>query len=137
MDQSLGVFSTVSEAGKPESAIMYYICDDSLNIYFVTRSESRKYKNLVKNPHIAFVVSSEHPPKTIQLEGTAAEVIDPSEQITYFNQLTAKANEGLSMLPVEQMPAGEMVFMKMTPMWVRFGNFELMKEGDKFVEANL
>jgi uncharacterized pyridoxamine 5'-phosphate oxidase family protein len=137
MSQPLAVFSTVSEAGKPESATMYYLCDESLNIFFVTRYESRKYKNLMKNPSMAFVLTSELPPKTVQVEGTAAEVIDPQEQVTYFDKLIAKANEGLALLPVEQIPAGEMVFMKMTPTWIRYGNFELMKEGDKFVQVDL
>ena len=135
INQPLGVISTVNESGKPESASVYYICDKALNIFFVTRSESRKYKNLQKNLNASFVITSEHPPKTIQLEGTASEVTDPEEQLTYFDKLVAKASESNLMPPVTQTVAGEMVFMKLSTTWARLGNFEVMKEGEKFIET--
>jgi general stress protein 26 len=137
MNQPLGVMSTVSADGKPEAASMYYISDNALNIYFITRSASRKFQNLKNNPQAAFVITSEHPPKTIQLEGTVSEMMNPEEQVTYYEKLMAKATESMKMLPVEQIPAGELVFMKMSTTWARFGSFEVMKEGDKFVEVKL
>lgn len=137
INQPLGVISTVNEQGRPQSASVYHVCDDNLNIFFVTRSESRKYKNLQKNNNASFVITSEHPPKTIQLEGTVAEVSDPNEQLTYFDKLVAKATESSFMPPVSQMVAGEMVFMKLSTSWARIGAFEVMKEGDKFTETNL
>ena len=137
INQPLGVISTVSESGKPESATVYYVCGEALDIFFVTRSESRKYKNLQKNPNVSFVITSEHPPKTIQLEGTVSEVMDPNEQITYYDKLMAKATGSNPMPPVSQIVAGELVFMKISILWARFGDFEIMKEGDKFIETNL
>lgn len=137
INQPLGVISTTNEHGNPQSASVYYINDEDLNIFFVTRSESRKYKNIQKNPHVAFTITREHPPITIQLEGTAAEVIDVIEQNEYFQNLVAKATESTFMPPVSQMVAGEMVFMKITTAWARCGNFEVMKEGEKFVETTL
>lgn len=137
MNQPLGVISTINEAGKPQSASVYYIVDKALNIFFVTRSESRKYKNIQHDSNVSFVVTSEHPPKTIQLEGTAAEVVDANEQLTYFDKLVAKATEHTFMPPVSQMVTGEMVFMKITTSWARMGDFEVMKEGDKFVETKI
>src|SRR6185369_17444650 len=100
-----------------------------------TRSGSRKYKNILKNPHVAFVITSEHPPKTIQLEGIASEVTDATEQTNYFTQLVAKASESTIMPPVSQLVDGEMVFMKIATNWARFGSFEVLKEGDKFIET--
>jgi general stress protein 26 len=137
MNQPLGVISTVSAEGKPEAASMYYISDRALNIYFITRSASRKFQNLKNNTQAAFVISSEHPPKTIQLEGAVAEVVDPDEQLTYYQKLSAQAANSMEMPPVDQMVAGEMVLMKMSTNWARFGSFEVMKEGEKFVEAKL
>lgn len=137
INQPLGVISTVTTEGKPTSASVYYICDSALNIFFVTRSQSRKYKNIQNNPNASFVITSEHPPKTIQLEGTVAEVVDSNEQINYFEKLVAKATESTFMPPVSQMVEGELVFMKFSTHWARVGDFEVMKEGDKFIEANL
>lgn len=137
INQPLGVISTSAETNNPQSASVYYINDEHCNIFFVTRSESRKYKNIQHNPHVAFTVTSEHPPKTIQIEGTAAEVMDPIEQSNYFDKLVAKATESTFMPPVSQLVTGEMVFMKITTTWARCGNFEVMKEGEKFVETTL
>lgn len=137
MSHSIGVISTVNTKNKPESAAVYYICDDALNLFFVTRSGTRKYQNITKNPSVSFVISSEHPPKTIQIEGSATEVVDAQEQLQYFDKLVAKASESNMMPPVSQMVTGEVVFMKISTTWARFGNFEVMKEGDKFVETTL
>ena len=137
INQPLGVISTSNEQGNSQSAGLYYITDENLNIFFVTRSASRKYKNIQNNPHVSFTVISEHPPVTIQLEGTAAEVMDPTEQTTYYDKLIAKATATTPMLPVSQIVTGEMVFMKITTTWARCGNFEIMKEGEKFIETTL
>lgn len=137
--QTLGVISTVNEdaKAKPQSATVYYVCNDALDIFFVTRSSSRKYKNILVNSNVSFVVTNEHPPKTIQLEGTASEVTDPEEQIKYYDMLMARATANSPMPPVTQIASGELVFLKMTTTWARFGDFEVMKEGDKFIETNL
>ncbi len=137
INQPLGVISTVNPLNKPESSTVYYMSNDALDIYFITRSESRKYKNIQKNPNVSFVISNEYPPQTIQLEGSASEVTDPDEQLKYYDLLSARAKEKSSMPPFEQIVTGELVFMKITVLWARFGNFEIMKEGDKFVETAL
>lgn len=135
--EPLGVLSTVNEFGFPQSACVYYICDAGLNIFFVVRSGSRKYKNVSKNPHASFVITSMHPPKTFQLEGVVTEVTTPHEQTEYFTTLVGHATDNTPMPPVSQMVSGEMVFMKLSTTWARMGNFEVMKEGDKFVEISL
>ena len=137
LHQPLGVISTVNEECHPELASLYYVHDDALNIYFITREGSRKYKNITKNPHVAFVITTEHPARTIQLEGVAAKDTDPREENEYFAKLVALASEHLIMPPVSQIEDGEMLFMKMTTRWARLGDFEIMKEGDKFIETNL
>lgn len=137
IDQPLGVISTINEQGNPQSASVYYVSGENLNIFFVTRSQSRKYKNIQKNSHVAFTITREHPPTTIQLEGTVAEVIDAIEQNDHFQKLVARATESNFMPPVSQMVTGEMAFMKITTTWARCGNFEVMKEGEKFIETSL
>lgn len=137
MDQDLGVVSTMGGYGQPQAASLYFIFDSALNIYFITRESSRKYKNIKRNPRVAFVVSSENPPQTVQLEGEAQEVTDPHEMTEYFTKLVTMASEKNVMPPVSQIEDGRMIFMKIVTDWARSGNFETLKEGDKFVEAAL
>lgn len=138
INQPLGVISTVNEESKakPQSATVYYVYNDKLDIFFVTRSSSRKYNNIQSNSNASFVITGEHPPKTIQLEGNVEEVTNPDEQITYYEKLMSLASENNPMPPVTQIASGELVFFKLIVMWARFGNFEIMKEGDKFIETN-
>lgn len=138
INRPFGTISTVSEENKPESATVYFVYDQTLDIYFLTRKKSRKYKNIMHNPHVAFVVTCEHPPKTIQLEGVASVVTDPKEQMDHFNELVKRSSERNPVPPVAQLvDSGEMVFMKISTAWARFGKFEAMREGGKFIEANL
>lgn len=137
MNQSVGTIGTMGGYGQPQVASMYYVFDSALNIYFITRESSRKYKNIKRNPRVAFTVSTELPPHTIQLEGEAQEVTDMHEINEHFAKLVTLASEKHVIPPVSQMGEGRMIFMKISPDWARSGSFETLKEGDKFVEAAL
>ena len=140
INQPLGTLSTIS-GDRSQSASVYYVHDDKCNLYFITRSASRKYKNLETNKNVSFVITSENPPHTIQIEGTAERVTDAHEESEYFTKLVSLASSRASIPPVAQMPTSETVFMKITPNWIRFGNFdssitatEAVREGENFVE---
>jgi len=137
LTNTLGVISTVNASGGPEAASVYYLCDDKGTIFFITRKNSRKYKNIEHNPKVAFVITNEHPSKTIQYEGIASEVSDTEETIEFFNALITKATGSDPMPPVIQMEGGEMAFMKITPTWIRYGDFQLMKQGEMFDEVTV
>src|SRR3989338_7103029 len=125
----LGVVSTVSAGNKPESAFVYFAFDEDYNIYFVTREGSRKYKNLLQNKKIAFVTATENPPQTLQLEGTAEVIHDPEEQKRLFEELVGLASAKHFSPPISQIDEGGIQFIKISPAWIRFGNFEVGKHG--------
>ncbi len=137
MGQNVGVLCTLGDYGQPQAASMYFVFDTTLNIYFITREASRKFKNIKKNPRAAFVVSTEQPLQTVQMEGFVEEVTDPHELSEHFSKLVAAASEKTIVPPVSQLDEGRMVFMKLSPDWVRSGNFELLKEDDKLIETRL
>jgi len=75
----LGVVATVNSERRPECATVHYFFDeDSWAIYLITRDSSRKYKNMIENPNVAFVVGTEMGRSTIQIEGMA-HIIDKEE----------------------------------------------------------
>lgn len=136
-NQPLGVVSTINEDGSPASASVYYLYDKALSFYCITREGSRKYKNLKRDHRVSFVVTSEKPPKTIQCEGVAHEVTKPYEENEYFTDLVSLASKHTLLPPVSQIGGSKMVFLKITPSWIRVGNFEVMREGDTFREIKL
>lgn len=138
MNQPLGVLSTINTKGFPESASVYYIFDKELNLYFITREASRKCKNIKHNKHVSFVVSTENPAKTFQLEGTAHQVQLPYEEAAYFTDLISMASKHIFLPPVSQIGDSKMLFMKIAPTWLRIGDFSAGEEdGEKFFEVTL
>src|SRR3989344_4339838 len=133
----LGVISTVGEENKPESAFVTFAFDDNLNIYFVTRDASRKYKNILENKNVAFAIATENPPQTLQIEGVASVHNDTEEQKHLFQELVGLASAKHFSAPISQQPMGGLQFIKISPSWIRFGNFEVRKHGDTFQEVKL
>src|SRR3989338_153495 len=133
----LGVMSTINQESKPESAFVYFAFDEKLNIYFVTRDASRKYKNVLENKNVAFAVATENPPQTLQLEGVASVHNDTEEQKHLFQELVGLASAKHFSAPISQQPMGGLQFIKISLSWIRFGNFEVRKHGDTFQEVKL
>jgi nitroimidazol reductase NimA-like FMN-containing flavoprotein (pyridoxamine 5'-phosphate oxidase superfamily) len=52
------VLATVS-GDKPHCSLMAYVADDTCHeIYMVTHKNTKKYRNLIKNPHISLLIDS-------------------------------------------------------------------------------
>jgi len=123
-DQETGVLSTVSD-GKSRSRLVYYTCDDSFTIFFLTLANTRKVADLAQNPHASFVVSEIDIPRTLQVEGT---VEDVTEVATMNPLLTNFVQELMSKrrrygLPLEHFDTAVVKLYQLTPSWVRWGDF--------------
>ena len=125
VNHDAGVLSTTSSAGQPRARLMYYTCDDSFNIFFLTLANTRKVSDLTSNPRAAFVVSETDIPRTIQIEGTAEDLTDtaPMDPLltNFINELTAKRRR--YGLPIEHFDMSVIKLYKLTPTWVRWGDF--------------
>ncbi len=119
-----GVLSTVSEEGTPRSRQIYYACDDSFNIYFMTLANTRKVADLKANPAAAFVVSQLDIPRTLQIEGAVSDLTETAELdplvSNFVHALMAKKRFGI---PLEHLDAAVVRFFRLTPSWIRWGDF--------------
>jgi nitroimidazol reductase NimA-like FMN-containing flavoprotein (pyridoxamine 5'-phosphate oxidase superfamily) len=82
------VMATVSE-GRPHCSLMAYAVDDACGeIYMVTPRTTRKYKNLVNNPHVSLLIDTreEHAghrrpeSKALTVEGEFRPIMNSSEK---------------------------------------------------------
>jgi uncharacterized pyridoxamine 5'-phosphate oxidase family protein len=133
--QKIGVISTLGENGQPQSAAVYYTFDDKLNIYFVTRANSRKYKNAILNKKGAFAIVNQDLSMTLQIEGALDIASKIEEQEALFPKLVMIVTEKNAIPPVSKMDSSEMIFMKLTPTWARIGDFSGGKD-NMFEEVN-
>lgn len=73
MENEYAVVASCS-ANIPSAAVVMYIMDDDWNIYFFTRKNTTKHKNLALNQHIALVVGTGPDSVTAQVVGVAREL---------------------------------------------------------------
>ena len=72
--------ATVNAKKKPDAASVFYIVDEDLTIYFMTRIESRKFHNLEKQTIVSMVTTDEETMETIQLTGVAERIENLEEE---------------------------------------------------------
>lgn len=73
--QRFCVMATAGADGKPEAAFIGFSIDDDLIVTIGTSKKSRKYQNLVVNPHVSLVFNFDGK-RTLQYEGVAEEITD-------------------------------------------------------------
>ena len=91
------VLATVSE-GRPHCSLMVYAADDGCGeIYMVTPRTTRKYRNLVNNPHVSLLIDTreEHPgerrpeAKALTITGEFRPIHDKEKRRSAGARLTA------------------------------------------------
>ena len=114
--EKLGVLSTATKAGRPESALMGIAVTPGLEIIFDTVRSSRKYVNLKENPRVAWVVGCTTE-ITVQYEGEAEE-LEGEELAKYKEVYFQKFMDG----PARENWAGITYFV-VRPKWVRYCDY--------------
>jgi pyridoxine/pyridoxamine 5'-phosphate oxidase len=112
-----GVVSSISDEGRPQSALVGIAITSELEIVFDTLNSSRKYANLTARPTCSFVVGWAGE-KTVQLEGTAREPLGRYlEQCleAYF----AAWPEGRS-----RMHWPGIAYFAVKPTWIRYSDYD-------------
>ena len=86
------VLSTTSSDGKPSAAVIYYLVDQNLNFYFVSKSDTTKAKNLEQNNYAALTILEPGSSRTVQAAGTVEEIERPElhkELMTKISDINA------------------------------------------------
>jgi general stress protein 26 len=116
--QKLGVVSTVSPDNKPGAAVVGIAISETLEIIFDTITASRKYRNILNNPHVAFAIGWDEE-VTVQYEGIA-EVLGDSSEADRLREIYYKV------YPDGRERAANwpgLVHISVTPKWIRYSNF--------------
>lgn len=114
--ERLGVLATVGEGGRPEAALMGFAVTPELEIIFDTVKSSRKYPNLKKNPHVAWVVGCTTE-VSVQYEGEAEEL--EGEALAKYKKIYfAKFTDGPDR---EKWPG--ITYFVVRPKWVRYCDY--------------
>ncbi|MDQ5982428.1 MAG: Rv1155 class probable F420-dependent [Patescibacteria group bacterium] len=104
--RDIGVLSTIERTGSLRGAAVYYVVKDGY-VYFMTKENTRKARNIVGNEHVAFTVFDDRRLETVQLAGMAERVTDNKTRMKVITSIlrTRTYSDGSHLVPVIRMGA--------------------------------
>lgn len=125
-EHQLAVIATNSFVKKaPESALVAFVEDDNLCIYFQTGKYTRKAQNLKKSPYVSFVIGHNlHKWATLQYEGKAQHLYK-QYQIDFCKKMFKEKN---SPTTEEFLERPDTILYKVIPTWIGFSDYRGSKQ---------
>lgn len=128
----VGVLATVEPDGKPHAAVIYFSVDRHFNIFFVTKTGTRKHSNMQHNAAAMLVAFDKETQTTVQVTGTAKQLNSVTESQKVFEDIL-KASlqtsiEGVP--PIAKLHAGYYAAYRLTPTQIRMAVFARPDAGD-------
>ena len=127
-EKEVAVISTISENNEPTAATILFSIDDDFNFYFITRRQTRKFKNIQTNKNEAIVVGTELEPGTIQMQGEA-QLLEGNEAEKFFKEISKNKKDLLKLYygPYLLVPGLDFAIFKVKINWMRHLRLDLEK----------
>src|SRR4051812_4337326 len=90
----MGILSTAGGPASGWGAAVYYLVDDDLNVYFVVRTGTTKYKNIVEQPYAALTVADSEHQITVQLSRAVERMPINKYMDIFFDKFAAMRPQG-------------------------------------------
>ena len=112
---NVGVLSTIDRGGSPHGATVYYVIDQE-NVYFLTKSETTKAKNILAHPQVALTIFEEYTLQSLQICGLAEAEHDRGVTTRVFEIITRELqyDSEKTTTPVTKILEGSYVVFKIT-----------------------
>jgi nitroimidazol reductase NimA-like FMN-containing flavoprotein (pyridoxamine 5'-phosphate oxidase superfamily) len=131
---SLGTLATVGEGSLPELACVYVYMEDNLRMYFITKTKTRKLKNILAHDGATFLVTDERTFTSIEVVGKVSVVqdtLDFARIFDAFHTLFARRPGKKWLPPITQISAGKYVACQLTPTVIRYRTFNTSIQNEK------
>lgn len=126
-EQQIGVLSSIDSDNNVHGSTMFFIADELLNFFFLTKSNTRKHENIKANNRVALTVIFLRDQKTVQAEGIIEELPHGTQQfrniISQFAVKNAEQDEISWPPPLAKLPEADLIIYRLTPDWLRFGDY--------------
>jgi hypothetical protein len=121
----MGILSTAGAVGTVWGAAVYFLADDDLNIYFVTRTGTFKYKNIEAQPFAALTVADSEAQITVQLSGKVSAMPIQKYMDIFFNKFAAMRPEDDYQWapPVDKVHEGNYMPLQLTPSHMQYADY--------------
>lgn len=112
---NVGVLSTIDRGGSPHGAVVYYVVEQE-KVYFLTKSETNKAKNIIAHPQVALTIFEDYTLQCLQLRGLAEAEHNEILVSRIFDVITRELqyDDEKSTPPVTKILEGSYVVFKIT-----------------------
>lgn len=122
----IAVLSSVDPSGEPHGTVIYYTLNQDFQLFFITRTGTKKYDNLIRNNHAMLTIFDPRTQTTVQVTGIAEEIIDSYEVNNIAGSITGislKTSEG-GLLPITKLEEGEFTAFQVKPVQIRMAVYD-------------
>lgn len=125
-EHTVGTLSTVDGQGNAHGAVVYYVAEEGMNIYFVSKTGTSKVQNIASHPQVSFTVFDAPNAQTLQINGTARTETDQSTIEYVFDTVVKKRpyNGAMLLPPVTALQnSGEFTVIRITPTEAKYSDY--------------
>lgn len=121
----VGLLSTVTPDNDPHGSVVYFTPDNTFRIYFLTKTQTRKYDNIAHNSHVMLTVFDPSALSVAQITGTA-EPINENSKVNAIARSIMSAyiqihSDGVP--PIAKLNAGEYAALIIYPSLIRMATY--------------
>jgi hypothetical protein len=129
---SIGVLSSTDPDGDPHGAVIYFTINRDFEVSFLTKSETKKYDNLIHNNHVMLTVFEPFTQTTAQITGMAREVKAGFDMNEIAGRVlgTSLQTSDAGLTPLSKLEAGSYVAFRIEPVQIRMAVYARPDPGD-------
>ncbi|HEX8762424.1 MAG TPA: pyridoxamine 5'-phosphate oxidase family protein [Candidatus Saccharimonadales bacterium] len=120
----VAVLSTANGKDDVWGAAIYYAVGEALTFYFFTKKGSKKYQNILENPHAALTIADDTEQASVQASGVIEEVPADEQNEAYQKLVLVHPQGEFSWKPPVSKMEGETILLKLTPKVLQYANFK-------------
>lgn len=122
----VAVLATAGMDARPHAAAVFYETDSNSNIFFVTKEDTAKSKNLQANPQASMVIFEAKSLRTAQIYGGVTRMQNEAMLQKALRIMSRHSSEtsGSSATPISKLDAGAYVLYMLTPEVIRLGDYK-------------
>lgn len=133
-DNPVMVLGTVDEDGLPHGAAVYTLVVSAKQLYFVTKTDTQKFKNLVRNPNVSVTIVNPSDNSSLQAGGTAHAENSPQIIEAVMMKMNSVYAHGADRLPpITKLRAGAYQIVGIQLHHARLARFKSENIGSKHI----